>query len=106
MEIELLYVYGCPHVRTTLDRLNSILQVKALNCSIVQTEVRDHEAARSVAFLGSPSVRINGIDIEAPARKRTDFGIMCRMDDGKGVPPESLMQSAIAEARRLLSNPR
>ena len=106
MEIELLYVDGCPHVRTTLDRLNSILQANGLNCSIIQTEVPDQEAAQAVAFLGSPTVRINGVDIEAPARRRTDFGIMCRMYDGGGVPSESLIQSAIPEARRLLSTPR
>jgi hypothetical protein len=47
-------------------------------------------------FLGSPTVRINGLDIEPSARQRTAFGMMCRTYEGSGsVPSEDLIRSAI-----------
>jgi hypothetical protein len=99
MEIEILYLAGCPHVRPTLDRLHRILETNGLACPILRTRVMSVEAAQSVRFLGSPTVRINGIDIEPSARSRTDFGIMCRTYEGSGgIPSEALIRSAIAEA--------
>ena len=98
MRIELLYFEGCPNVMATLERLNSILETSGLNCSVMQTHVVDDEMAQSVRFLGSPTVRINGVDIEPSARSRIDFGIMCRTYDGSGVPPEDVIRLAIEEA--------
>src|SRR5437762_10120567 len=101
MEVEVLYIAGCPHFRPTLDRLHSILTANGLNCAIIQTKVDDFETAQLLRFLGSPAIRINGIDIEATARTRTDFGVMCRTYDGKGVPSELLIKSAIARASEM-----
>jgi hypothetical protein len=70
----------------------------SLTCPIIETMVRDQETAVKIGFLRSPTVRINGVDIEPSARSRTDFGIMCRRYEGGGVPPESLIRRAIAEA--------
>ena len=54
-----------------------------------------------VAFLGSPTVRIDGLDIEPSARQRTDFGMMCRRYKGSGgVPSEDLIHSAITAAHQ------
>ena len=100
MKIEVFYFDGCPHVRATVERLNRVLEESGLNCPITQTRVGDHEAAQSVGFLGSPTVRINDVDIDPSARSRTEFGIMCRTYDGSGVPPEAMFRSAIAEIVR------
>ncbi|MEO7144953.1 MAG: hypothetical protein ABI165_15760, partial [Bryobacteraceae bacterium] len=52
-----------------------------------------------IGFLGSPTVRIDGVDIERSARQRTSFGMMCRTYDGSGgVPSEELIRRAITEA--------
>src|SRR5215510_7956678 len=98
MRIELFYFDGCPNVKATLERLNRILETSGLNCCVMQTHVGDYEMAQFVGFLGSPTVRINGVDIEPSARSRTDFGITCRTYDGNGVPSEDLIRHAIEEA--------
>ncbi len=38
-------------------------------------EVRSEEEARERRFLGSPSVHIDGVDVEPQARERDDFGM-------------------------------
>jgi len=100
MKVELLYFDGCPNVGPTGERLKRILAESGLEDSVTLTRVGDRETAQSVGFLGSPSIRINGVDVEPSARSRTDFGMMCRTYDGGGIPPEAMIRRAIAEATR------
>ena len=50
-------------------------------------------------FLGSPSVRINGVDVDPTAAGRTDFGLKCRVyrsDEGHSpLPPEHWIRTAL-----------
>ncbi len=99
MKIELLYLDGCPNVVATVDRLTAALKESGFSLTISKISVKDEEAAEELRFLGSPSVRINGLDIEPSARQRTSFGVMCRTYHGSGgVPSENLIRSAIVEA--------
>ena len=77
MKIEVLIIDGCPNVRVTVDRLKAVLRDYGLNLTITEINVGDENAANELRFLGSPTVRIDGMDIEPSARKRTGFGIMC-----------------------------
>ena len=102
MKIEVLYIDGCPHFPATVDAVERCLGHLGRTCPITEMSVTDQNMAVSIGFLGSPTVRINGLDIEPSARQRTTFGMMCRTyDEGSGgVPSEDLIRSAIAEAQR------
>ena len=69
---------------------------------LVEVNVPDDTTARSLDFLGSPTVRIDGLDIEPSARSSKDFGVMCRTyaDGGSrvGTPPLDLIHTAVREA--------
>jgi hypothetical protein len=55
-----------------------------------------------MAFLGSPSVRVDGLDIEPGARDATGFGLGCRSYDTRGgrsgTPSVAAIRRALAEA--------
>ncbi len=92
MKIEVLYIEGCPHVSTTIDAVKKAMDQHAFTCPIIETKVEDQGMAVSIRFLGSPTIRINGLDIEPSARQRTLFGMMCRTYDcGGGVPSGDLI---------------
>jgi hypothetical protein len=57
----------------------------------------DLSTAKRVNFLGSTTVRVNGIDIEPAAKYREDFGLMCRRYVG-GVPSHELIRAAVRSA--------
>jgi hypothetical protein len=104
MKIEILYIDGCPHFPATVDVVKEAFGQSGLTCLIVETNVVNQEMAVSVGFLGSPAVRINGLDIEPSARHGTAFGMMCRTYDGSsGVPSEDLIRSAITKAAKTSS---
>jgi hypothetical protein len=100
MRIEVLYIDGCPHFPATVDAVKQCLGQLGLTCPITEMSVADQNTAVHIGFLGSPTVRINGLDIEPSARQRTAFGMMCRTYESGGVPSEDLIRSAIAEAQR------
>ena len=99
MKIEVLYIDGCPHFPATVDAVKKALGQFGLTFPVIETMVRDQETAVKTGFLGSPTVRIDGLDIEPSARRRTAFGMMCRTYEGSGgVPTEDLIRSAMTKA--------
>jgi hypothetical protein len=65
-------------------------------------EVHDAEAAQRLRFLGSPSVRVDGRDVEPGAEARTDYDLSCRVYRREswfsGQPEERWARDALAEA--------
>ena len=61
------------------------------------------ETAQRERFLGSPTVRVDGADIEPGAGERTDFGLKCRLfatpDGLRGMPADEWVLGALARAR-------
>jgi arsenate reductase len=65
--------------------------------TVERVDVNTTERAAEVGFLGSPSVRVNGADIEG--RVGTAGRLCCRTyEDGAGVPPEWLVEAAVLRA--------
>lgn len=56
------------------------------------------ENAERLRFLGSPTVRVNSVDVEPAARRRSDFGFACRTYNGQGIPDRELFKQACLEA--------
>jgi hypothetical protein len=102
MRIEVLYFDGCPNHDATVERVKEALHQEGLSAEIVEVNVRDAASAQAHQFLGSPMVRIDGLDVEPAARQSKDFGLMCRTYlEGGGrerVPPLALIRAALREA--------
>jgi hypothetical protein len=75
-----------------------------LQPTIDLVEVADPEAAVRLRFLGSPSVRVDGRDVEPGADARNDFALTCRVYRGKqgqsGQPDERWVREALRDAAR------
>ena len=67
---------------------------------LVNVETADD--AQRLRFLGSPTIRVNGHDVEPGADDRIDFSFSCRVyrtDSGfHGQPEESWVRAALAAA--------
>ena len=102
MNIEVLYFEGCPNHLPALEMVRETLSSLGRQDEIHQVEVRTQADADTTAFVGSPSIRINGADIEPWARTAKAFGLSCRTYlDGShrsGVPSRELLRRAISES--------
>jgi hypothetical protein len=103
MKVEVLYFEGCPNHVPTVERVRDALQSENETADIEEIEVRTPAEAESLGFLGSPSVRINGLDIELEARGLTSYGFSCRTYlDGptrSGAPSSGMIRRALNEQK-------
>ncbi len=93
--IEVLVFEGCPHAEETLTLVREVAGRLAPKATVARVEVGTRERAVELGFLGSPSVRVNGRDIEG---RTGDGGLSCRTYDGSGVPAEWMIETSIARA--------
>jgi hypothetical protein len=97
MKIEVLYFEGCPNHGPAVDRLKAVLRQAGLTAEVLQIEVVDESAAKRLKFLGSPTIRVNGLDIETDSRNVEETSFACRRYPG-GVPCEEMIRAALTEA--------
>jgi hypothetical protein len=99
MKIELLYFDGCPSHEALLPTLRALLVDEGIETEVELRRVESIEAAERERFLGSPTVRVDGRDVDPHAGDRTDYGLKCRLyrsSHGVGhAPPEDLLRAAI-----------
>jgi hypothetical protein len=93
MNIEVLYFAGCPNHPPAVERLRTVMEQEGVNAEIVQREVTDPATA---GFLGSPTIRVNGRDIEPAQRGAASIGFACRCYQG-GLPPVEMIRAALRE---------
>jgi len=104
MKIEVLYFEGCPNYTPTMEMLREVLASLGRQEQIQEVELHSHSEAEAMGFVGSPSIRVNGSDIEPWARTAKNFGLSCRTYlNGQtygGVPSRELLRHAIMEGIR------
>jgi hypothetical protein len=102
MTVELLYFRGCPSYEMVLPRLEQL--AASHGAALVLRDVETPEQAEADRFLGSPTVRVDGVDVEPAAGERTDFGLKCRIYRSEAgqtpVPPEEWIVAALTENAR------
>jgi hypothetical protein len=102
--VEILYFEGCPNhepARALVERIAAELHVEP---QIELLKVVDSDAATEQRFLGSPTIRVDGRDVEPGAEQRRDYSYGCRVYPGEhglgGQPDAASIRDALAEAGR------
>lgn len=98
-QVELLYFAGCPSHVQYLPHLRQLLARHSRPTVLVEREIADEATAVRERFLGSPTVRVDGVDIDPGATHRTSYGLQCRLyrnpDGLTGVPPDRWVRAAL-----------
>ena len=97
VQIQVLYFEGCPNSEPTIELVRRVAVTHGVTSPIETVEVRSAADAVRLRFLGSPTVRVNGVDVDPNARERTDFTIACRLYGTSGVPPAETIAAALRE---------
>jgi hypothetical protein len=79
VNVELLYFDGCPNHEALVPHLRELLRHAGASDALELHRVPNDAAAQRERFLGSPTVRIDGRDVEPGADQRDDFGLKCRL---------------------------
>ena len=68
INVQVLFSDGCPHAPATIELINNVSTKLKLDVRLESIQVDDQKQAQEVNFLGSPTIRINGLDIDPSAR--------------------------------------
>ena len=97
MKIELLYFDGCPSWQSGLENLKTALSAEGIDAPVELVKVSDDADATEKHFLGSPSFRVNGVDLWD--EKREFYSLSCRVyitqQGMKGSPTVEMLKQAI-----------
>jgi Domain of unknown function (DUF2703) len=99
MKIEILYLSGCPNHQQALERVQKVLASEGMEAELREILVNSQEQAAQLDFPGSPTIRVNGEDIEQS--KDSHVGLTCRLyTNQSGVPSEESLRTAVLRATK------
>lgn len=101
--MELLYFAGCPAYRRAREDLLTALKEAGLSHPVHMVRVRHEREAKALHFRGSPTVRIDGVDVEGEGEAEPGPpGLYSRTFRYKGrefdSPPLALLRENVARA--------
>jgi hypothetical protein len=76
VDVRVLYTEGCAATAATVDLVNSVARELGIQVHLQQVLVTSPEQATALKFLGSPTVLVNGWDVDPAARQHTHYGFM------------------------------
>lgn len=98
--IRVLSFEGCPNAGPALRLVKEVAQEHGVDNKVESIEISSVEKAEKEHFLGSPSVQVDGTDIE-PARRNDTPSFSCRVyryhGSEQGVPRRSLIGAALGD---------
>lgn len=104
MEIQLLWFQDCANHQGARTLLRQVLKQKSLPIEVEEVEITDAEVAERYRFPGSPTIRVNGSDVDPAFADEGDYSLRCRVyatDSGlTGVPLKTWVEEAVEAARR------
>lgn len=100
--IELLYVQACPHYPATLALVERVRAEFGIDTELRTSVIVDQAAAHQVGFPGSPTVRVDGRDVEPDSELATECLVGCRLYRLEhrfvGQPEERWIREALLQA--------
>ncbi len=100
-KIEVLVFDGCPNLEPTLESAREAIAHASVPADLRVVRVESDDEARRLRFLGSPTVRVDDVDVDPAALERRDFGLQCRVYSVagryQGRPPADWIAAALRD---------
>jgi hypothetical protein len=104
MLVEVLTFEGCPHAAGALMLARHVAVQTGTAVEVRRVNLADNETS-SRRFLGSPSIRVDGRDVEPDADARRDYAYACRLYATPAglqpLPSEAWVRNALLERNAL-----
>jgi hypothetical protein len=102
LRVTFQYWEDCPSHDQALTRLRKVLEDENVHVEIEFVRVESEEQARSLRFVGSPTILVNDVDIDPPTTPY--YGLTCRayrLEDGRisPLPSEQTIRRAVQKAK-------
>jgi hypothetical protein len=104
MRVRFLFYEDCPSHESALERLREVLAEEGIDADIEVVEVESEEQAQELCFVGSPTILINGQDIDPPPPD-SHYALTCRayrLEDGRisPLPSRGMIRRTVGAAAK------
>jgi hypothetical protein len=100
--IEVLHVADCPNYPKALALVERVRAELGIDAEVQTTLIADQAAADRARFPGSPTIRVDGRDVEPDAEPPTEITVACRLYRHEhhlaGQPEERWVREALLRA--------
>jgi len=107
MKVELFYFDSCPSYLKALEHAREALRLEGLAEDVVLVNVLSEQDAQDKRLIGSPTIRIDGVDVEGPDADERGYAYGCRVysDNGHmtGWPAVETIRTALRNERQSTS---
>lgn len=76
MRVSFLYYEECPSHELALGRLREVMAEEGIPSEVEVVKVETEDQARQLRFVGSPTIRVDGLDIDPPSDSL--YALTCR----------------------------
>ena len=102
MKIELFYFGGCPSYIAAANNVREALRLEGIAGDVELVPVENDADAQTMRLIGSPTVRIDGRDLEGAEADDRGYGLGCRIYQDEqsiaGWPSIALIRRALQPA--------
>ena len=102
-KIRVLYFDGCPSNEPAIATVREVVAEQKLEAEIELIRVSSKEEAITQGFFGSPTVQINGVDIEGLNALTKESDLCCRLYNAQGAlrgqPSKEMIRRALSSDR-------
>ena len=77
--VEVLYVEHCPNFPAALALVKRVAAELGVEAEVRATMISDQAAAERVRFVGSPTVRVDGCDVDPEGELAGEYTLDCRL---------------------------
>lgn len=102
MRIELLWFSDCPNHEAADRLLRERMTALGLEAEVHRLQVEDEGRGKEVCFPGSPTIRVDGIDVEPGWTPCSDCTPCCRLyatpNGLRGLPEAAWIDAALHQA--------
>jgi hypothetical protein len=100
--VELLWFDDCPNHESVRQTLREIVEEVAPGATMIERNASDPDEAARLRFPGSPTVRVNGRDVDPRYLDPGDYTPRCRLywtaEGLRGVPERAWIEAALRAA--------
>ena len=97
--VEILYFDGCPNHHPAVALVERVSRELGIEPNLQLVNVPDQQAALRLRFLGSPTIRVGGVDVDPQTQERDDYALSCRLFQTErgvsGLPDEQWVRDAL-----------
>ena len=103
MRVSFLYYEECSSHDLALERLREVVAEEGIPNEVEVIKVETEDQARELRFVGSPTIRVDGQDIDPPSDTR--YVLTCRayrLEDGRisPLPSKDMIRRALRSVAR------